>query len=147
MPQETNLQEFQTIAGLILKVAFSNFPMSADVDFNTIAHSIGLKDTSANLDSGRSFSGVAGHTLKWLIDNDYVRGPNILPKARGVTVTDKGLVAMRNKSPATGVSFTDEIEEASKTVDTNEGRQKLAEVIGSFFGSAASSFTKGISGA
>lgn len=145
MPQQSNLEEFSTIAGLILRTAFSDFPVGTDVDFNAIARSMGLNDMYANLDSGRPFSTVAGHTLKWLIDNDYVRGPSNLPKAR-VTVTDKGFVAMRNKSPVTGVSFTDEIEKASRAVDTNEGRQKLAEVVGSFFGSAMSSFTKGIAG-
>jgi hypothetical protein len=145
MSQQTNLREFSTIAGLILKTAFSNFPVGTDVDFNAMARSMGLKDMSANLDSGRPFSTVAGHTLKWLIDNGYVLGPSVLPRAR-VTVTDKGLVALNNKSPLSGVSFNDEIEEASKSVDTNEGRQKLAEVVGSFFGSAMSSFTKGIAG-
>ena len=120
--------------------------MDTDADFNEIAQSIGLKDISADLEPGRPFSKVAGHTLKWLIDNDYVRGPNILPKARGVTVTDKGLIAMRNKSPATGVSLRTRSTKPAKVVDTNEGRQKFAEVVGSFFGSAASSFTKGMSG-
>ena len=135
-----------TIAGLILKSALSNFPIASDLDFNLMAQSLGLQDMSAKMKSGRPFSAVAAHTLKWLIDNEYVRAAGLLPRDR-VTTTDKGLAAMGNKSPNSGLSFGDGIEEASKSVDTNEGRQKLAEVVGSFFGSAMSSFTKGISGA
>jgi hypothetical protein len=146
MSQQTNLREFSTIAALILKAAFSNFPVATDLDFSRIAESMGLKNLSANLDSGRAFSTVASHTLKWLIDNEYVRAGGVFPRDR-VIVTDKGLTAMNNKSPRSGISFSDEIEEASRTADTNEGRQRLAEVVSSFFGSAVSSFTKGLSGA
>lgn len=144
MSQQTNLREFAGIAALILKTAFSNFPVATDLDFNLMAGSMGLESSSANLESGRLFSTVASHTLKWLMDNDYVRAAGVFPRDR-VSVTDKGLVAMTNKSPLSGICFSDEIDEASKAVNTNEGRQKLTELLGLFFGSAASSFTKAIS--
>ena len=142
---DMNFQEFSAIAALILKRAYSNFPVGSDIDFNSVAQSMELSDMSAKLQSGRVFSNVAAHTLNWLIDNDYVRAAGVLPKDR-VSVTDKGLAAMRAKSNS-GISFSEEIDKASTTANTNEGRQKLAEVIGSFIGSAASSFTKGMLGA
>lgn len=142
---EKNFQEFAVIAAIILERAYSNFPVGSDIDFNNVAHSIGLTDLSAKLESGRVFSTVAGHTLKWLSDNGYVRAAGVLPKDR-VSVTDKGIAALKAKS-GSGISFSQEIEQATPTAGTNEGRQKLAEVIGSFFGSAAASFTKGLSGA
>lgn len=73
MSQQTNLREFSGIAALILKTAFSNFPVATDLDFNLMAGSMGLESSSANLESGRLFSTVASHTLKWLMDNDYVQ--------------------------------------------------------------------------
>ena|SRR5579864_2120513 len=144
MSQEANLREFSTIAALILKAAFSDFPVGRDLDFNQIAQSMGLADIEATLESGRLFSSVAAHTLKWLIDNKYVRAAGVLPRDR-VTITDKGLAAMTNRVPSSGITFSDQIEEATKSVDTTEGRQRIAEVLGSFFGSAVSSFTKAMS--
>jgi hypothetical protein len=100
---------------------------------------------SAKLFFRTSFSTVAGHTLKLLLDNNYVPGPSILPRAY-ITVTDKGLAALETQSPISGISLNDEIGEASKSIDTNEGRRRLAEVVGSFLRSAVSLFTKGIAG-
>lgn len=145
MSNETNFEEFSAIAALVLHRSFSNFPIGSDVDFNGIAQSMGLSDVSAKLGSGRAFSTVASHTLRWLIDNEYVRAAGVLPKDR-VSITDKGLAAMRAES-SSGISFGQEIEQASANANTDEGRRNLADVIGSFVGSALSSFTKGISGA
>ena len=145
MSQETNFQEFSAIAALILQKAHSNFPIGSDIEFNAVAQSMGLSDMKAKLDSGRDFTTVAAYTLKWLMDNGYVSAAGILPKDR-VSITDKGLAALRAKSSG-GLSFGEEIAKVSSTANTNEGRQKLAEVIGSFIGSAAASFTKGMSGA
>ena len=145
MSTNENLREFSAISAAILTTAFSNFPIGSDIDFNLVAQSMGLKDASAKFESGRVFSSVAGHALKWLSENGYVRAAGVLPKDR-VTITDKGLAAMGNKSPLSGAPFSEEIAEASKSAGSAEGRTKLAEVIGAFFGSAASSFTKGVAG-
>lgn len=145
MSQERNFQEFSTIAALILERALSDFPVASDVDFTVIAQSMGLSDLSAQLESGRTFRAVAAHTLRWLMDNDYIRAAGVLPRDR-VSITDKGLVAMRTK-PTGGLSFGEQIEQVSTSANTDEGRRRFAEVIGSFFGSAVSSFTKGVAGA
>ncbi|TAJ41398.1 MAG: hypothetical protein EPO55_05545 [Reyranella sp.] len=144
MSNEKNFEEFSAITALILGRSFSNFPIASDIDFNRIAQSMGLSDIQAKLESGRVFQVVAAHTLKWLMDNDYVRAAGVLPRDR-VSITDKGLAGMRAKS-GTGISFGEEIEQKSTGANTSEGRRNLAEVIGSFVGSAAGSFTKSLSG-
>ena len=145
MAQAPNLKEFSTIAALILKAAFSTFPLRVDLDFLSLARSMGLDDLSTKLESGQPFSTVAANTLKWLMDNDYIHAAGVLPRDR-ITLTEKGLAAMMRKSPNSQFPFNEEIETASTSANTPDGRQRLAEIIGSFIGSAASSFTKGISG-
>jgi hypothetical protein len=145
MNDEANDREFATIALLILQRGYSNFPMPGDTDFNLMAQSMGLHNIYDKLDSGRAFYVLAGGTLKWLVDEGYVRAKQILPKD-SITLAEKGYVAMNKKSPISGISFGKEIEQVTQSAGTAEGRQKIAEIVGSFFGSAASSFTKGISG-
>jgi len=94
----SNIQEFNTIAGLIFAQLYLAFPILVDIDRPGIAIAMAMgvvgDDWSKDkLPSGRSFSDMLGHTISWLAAEDYTRAAGG-HSAERVTLTSKKLAAM-----------------------------------------------------
>jgi hypothetical protein len=138
-------REFATIAALILRDAQNEFPLAVNLDFDRLAQVMGVIDRSAKLESGQSFDVMASNTLKFLIDEGYVKSSGLLTRSP-CRLTEKGYAAVKHRIEGSKLTFGQEIEKASESAKTNEGRQKLADLFGSFAGSFAASYQKGILG-
>jgi hypothetical protein len=98
-----NIQEFNTIAGLIFAQLYKAFPVVENIDREGIAKAMRVEGSSGDwsahrLRSGRSFSEALSFTILWLKDEGYTRAYGTMPSER-VTLTTRGLMAM-NAAPS-----------------------------------------------
>ena len=136
-----NIQEFNTIAGLIFAQLYVAFPVLVDIDRNSIAQAMGAAggDWTHKLPSGRSVSEMLAYTISWLTAEEYTRAAGSHPAER-VTLTSKGLAAM-NAVPA---GLKQSIG-AALTKATEQGSQSNHSAIGDLIGVLLGGFTKSMS--
>jgi hypothetical protein len=91
----TNIQEFNTIAGLIFAQLHRAFPVVENIDRGGIAGDMGVEGpwVEHRLPSGGTFNEVLAHTIGWLNHEGYVKAYGSHPAAN-VLLTAKGLAAM-----------------------------------------------------
>jgi hypothetical protein len=90
-----NIQEFNTITGLIFAQLHKAFPGAEDIDRTGIAKAMGVAgdDWSKHmLPSGRSFDKVLAYTIGWLNAEEYMKAYGAHP-SQNVMLTTKGLAA------------------------------------------------------
>lgn len=137
-PPPANISEFNTITGLVFSQLYGQFPVSVDLDQGAIASAMGAVSSSTpGLQSGRQFTEVLAHSLKWLSDEGYVRSAGPLAYEK-VTLTTKGL-AVLNAVPQ-GLSVT-----IGSTIATNASAGNLSSV-GELVGGLIGGFAKSVSG-
>jgi hypothetical protein len=88
-----NIQEFNTITGLIFAQLYKAFPGVEDIDRAAIAKTMGVAgdDWSKHmLLSGRSFDKALAYTIGWLTAEEYIRAYGAHP-SQNVMLTAKGL--------------------------------------------------------
>jgi hypothetical protein len=137
-----NINEFNTIAGLVFAQLYVQFPVVIDIDRQAIANSFGVQGNNwgvHKLPSGNSFADVFAGTLGWLKHENYIASFGAHPAER-VMLTEKGLAAL-NSAPK-GLSAT---LGSSLVRATAEARPNWS-AIGELAGSALGSFTKSITG-
>jgi hypothetical protein len=131
-----NIQEFNTIAGLVFAQLYEALPSRKNIDFDRVAREMGVegKDWSAHkLPSGRGLRATISETIDWLNAEEFIRSHGLSPPEQ-VTLTTKGLAVM-NAVPEglkekLGVELT-------KAVD-----QKSYSGIGDLIGGILGGFTK-----
>jgi hypothetical protein len=93
-----NIQEFNTIAGLIFAQLYPAFPVLIDlIDRPAIAKAMDVTEET-QLSSGRTFNLVLSYTIAWLNAEDYIRSSGAHPAER-VVLSTRGLVAMNAVPP------------------------------------------------
>jgi hypothetical protein len=139
----SNMEEFNTIAGLIFAQLYKAFPVRIDLlDRPAIAKSMGISGdwTVHKLPSGRTFANVLAHTISWLTVENYINSSGGHPAAQ-VALSSKGLVAMNAVPPGLKQSLGSELTKAVGDGSTPGVATKIAEVMGAFAGSFTKSFT------
>lgn len=144
MSEQANMKEFSTIAGLILDELFQSFPMRVNLSPESAMHLMGVEHPMALLDSGRMYKEVFSSTLSWLVEEGFVNPAGINNTER-CRLTAKGLAAMNVVPDLGGNSIAESLSTSKKLAASDEGRSRIASVIGDFIGSAAGSFTKSVS--
>jgi hypothetical protein len=132
-----NIQEFNTIAGLIFAQLFKAFPIPEDIDRDGIAKTFGVVGTDWGthiLPSGRSFNVVLSNTVGWLNVEEYTKAFGA-QAAQRVLLTTKGLAAMNAvrselKQPL-GTELRKAVEGAPKS---QINLSAIGDLIGGFFG-------------
>jgi hypothetical protein len=136
-----NIQEFNTIAGLIFAQLYKAFPVVEDIDRAGIAKAMGVvgNDWSKHkLPSGLTFSDLLAHTVSWLSVEDYTRAAGAHPGER-VMLTTKGLAAMSAVPSGLKESLGTELKKA-----VEKGSSLNYGAIGDLVGGLFSGFTKGM---
>jgi hypothetical protein len=131
-----NIQEFNTIAGLVFAQLYETFPSRKNIDYDRVARGMGVEgnDWSAHkLPSGRGLRATISETIDWLNAEEFIRSHGLSPSEQ-VTLTTKGRAVM-NAVPEglkekLGVELT-------KAVD-----QKSYSGIGDLIGGILGGFTK-----
>jgi hypothetical protein len=142
-----NIQEFNTIAGLVFAQFYEAFPSRKDIDYDRVARGMGVEgnDWSAHkLPSGRGLRATISETLEWLNAEEFIRSyGNYLPPAQA-RLTTKGFAAM-NAVPEglkekLGVELTKAVDKApSSGVNTSA----IGDLMGGFFGGLMKSIGNG----
>lgn len=136
----SNIQEFNTIAGLIFAQLYRNFPVVVNIDQAGIAKAIGAAAndwSSHKLPSGRTAAEMIAYTNSWLVAEDYIRCAGAHPAER-VTLSTKGLAAMN----AVPVGLKQTIGTTLSTAVEGSNHAKIGDLIGGIFGG----FTKSMAG-
>ena len=142
-----NIQEFNTITGLIFAQLYKAFPGVEDIDRAGIAKAMGVAGddwSKHKLPSGRSFSDVLSYTIGWLKAEEYIKayGPH-----QNAMLTTKGLAAT-NEVPSglkesLGTELTKVVEEGSTSKEDFTSKLDLSR-IGDLIGGVFGGFTKSI---
>jgi hypothetical protein len=138
-----NIEEFNTIAGLIFAQLYQAFPILVDlIDRQAVAKAMGVGADLAThkLPSGRSFADVFVHTISWLNAEDYIKAAGGHPAER-VTLSTKGLAAMNAVPPGLEHSLGSELTKAAGDHSAPGVATRVAEIMGAFAGSFTKSFT------
>jgi hypothetical protein len=140
----SNIREFNEITGVIFAQLYAVFPVIQNIDADgvakTLGHSLGDK-----LESGRTFGDVLAYTVGWLASEEFIRSFGAHPRER-VLLTTKALAAMNAIPEKLGRPLGPQLTDAVKQGASNEGKIKLAELVGTLLGSFTGSATKSISG-
>ena len=139
-----NIKEFSEITAVIFSRLYGSFPVDRNLDPAEIAKVLGIPDINANLPSGRSFNAVLIHTLALLIREGFVHSYGNLQRERCVLAT-KAMAAMNVVPPNLKQPFASEINNAIQN-SSEASKRRLAELMGSFFGSFAGSIWKSMGG-
>jgi hypothetical protein len=142
MPEvPANIQEFNTIAGLIFAQLYEAFPIVVNIDNSRIAKAIGVEGewSKHELTSGRSFGEVLAYTTSWLAAEEYTRWAGGHPAER-VTLTSKGLAALNAVPSGLKQSVGNELKNATArgSLDLSKIGDLIGGVIGGFTRSMAS---------
>jgi hypothetical protein len=135
-----NVREFNEISGVIFARLYESFPVVRDIDAKDIAKALGhnLTDT---LPSGRSFHDVLIHTIGWLTVEGFVHRVGVHAMEK-VMLTTKALAAMNAIPEKLGGPRGSQLVEATKEGASEEGKRKIAGVVGELFGSAVGGVIK-----
>jgi hypothetical protein len=140
-----NIEEFNTIAGLIFAQLYKAFPVRLDLlDRQAIATAMGVPGTNWGahiLPSGQSFSTMLAYTLSWLVDQGYVSAPGAHPAER-ITLSEKGLAALNAIPSGLKQTIGSKLTEAAADTSSPGVANKIAELMGSFAGSFTRSYTE-----
>ena len=137
-----DIEEFNTIAGLIFAQLYRAFPLRVQqIDRQSIAAVMGVgSDPSVKLKSGRSFAEVVGSTVAWLIDENFVLSRGLA--GEGATLSERGLAALHAVPPGLKQSLGSELAEAADADSSSGAPARIAELAGSLLGSFTGSLTK-----
>jgi len=139
-----NIREFNEITGVIFVQLYAVFPMIDDIDADAVAKALG-HSLGDRLESGRTFGDVLAYTVGWLASEDFIRSFGAHPRQR-VLLTTKALAAMNAVPEKLDRPLGSQITDAVKQGSSQEGKIKVAELVGTLFGSFAGSATKSIGG-
>ncbi|MCA1467230.1 hypothetical protein I6F09_04925 [Bradyrhizobium sp. IC3195] len=139
MTPRPNMQEFATIAGLILDQLAETHPIRTRISEDAIMQTMKIEHAMQVMESGRMFKEVYTATLKWLVLEGFVDHGLV----ELYCLTTKSLAAL-NAVPANlgGKSIGQSISDAKHDEDAGERRSRIASFFGDLIGSAAGSFTK-----
>jgi hypothetical protein len=132
------------MTAVIFSLLYQSFPVDRNLDPVEIATALRISDINANLPSGRSFNTVLIHTLALLIREGFVHSYGNLQRERCVLAT-KATTVMNVVPPNLTQPFASEITNAIQN-SSEAGKRRLAELMGSFFGSFAGSIWKSMGG-
>jgi len=138
-----NIQEFNTTAGLIFAQLYRAFPVAQDVDRKSIAKVMGVVGENwggHKLPSGRSFSEMLAYTNNWLAFEGYIHVSGSHPAER-VTLTEKGLAAMKAVPAGLKDSLGSELRKATERGAFNAG--SIGDLVGGVIGGAIKSLSSG----
>ena len=139
-----NIQEFNTITGLIFAQLHKAFPGAEDIDRTGIAKAMGVAgdDWSKHiLPSGRSFDKALAYTIGWLNAEEYIRAYGAHP-SQNVMLTTKGLAATNAVPSGLKESLGTELRKAVEEGCTSN-LSRIGDLIGGFFGGFAKSIGSG----
>jgi hypothetical protein len=141
-PLPPNIQEFNDICAVIFAQLYVSFPVPADLDPTQIAQILGTTVDQRML-TDRTLNEVFPHALAWLIHQRYVASNGPVPRLR-TFLTDKALAAMNVKPPAFGgATVGAQLVRVTKDAASEAAKLKMAELVGTFFGSAAKTWADG----
>jgi hypothetical protein len=140
-----NIQEFNTIAGLVFAQLYAEFPAPIDIDKFAIANAMGAKGNDWGthiLPSGRGVNDMLSHTIGWLKEAWYIvhYGNQI---AEGTVLTEKGLVAMNVVPSGLKHSVGDELVKEAQSSKINANYSGSGDMMGGFFGGLFKSLGSG----
>jgi hypothetical protein len=141
----SNIQEFNEITAVIFSQLYPTFPVGQNIDVDIVAKALGLTDRQQPLPSGRPFNEVFVSTLNWLIQEQFVRNLGHLAVDR-VVLTAKAITVMNVVPSRLTEPLGSQIAHAANDTSSARGKTYIAQVMGDFFGAAAGSFSKSISG-
>jgi hypothetical protein len=137
-----NIREFNEITGVIFAQLYAVFPGIQDINADAVANALG-RSLNDKMESGRTFGEVLAYTVGWLVSEQFIRSFGAHPRER-VLLTTKALAAMNAVPEKLNQSLGSQIADAAMQGSSNEGRLKLSELVGTFFGSFAGSAAKSI---
>jgi hypothetical protein len=136
--EDNNIREFNEVATVIFAQLYASFPVPR-LDRDEVANILGRPL------SGPGRENMFAHTLSWLVHQGYVASLGTMPHELAF-LTDKALAAMNVVPPTLGRSLGSELVKATKQASSENGKNKIAEVAGSFIGSIIGSVTKSLGG-
>ena len=137
-----NIREFNEITGVIFARLYALFPDLVNIDAKVVAQALG-HSLQATLESGRTFAEALSLTAGWLSAEGFTRHYGSHPLER-VCLTTKALAAMNAVPQKLGSSLGAQLTQAAKQGTSEEGKRKLAELVGSLLGSFTGSAAKAI---
>ena len=139
-----NIEEFNTIAGLVFAQLYKAFPVRLDLlDRQAIASAMGIDPSNwplHPLPSGQTFGTMMAYTLSWLVNEGYINAAGAHPAER-VTLSEKGLVALNAMPSGLKQSIGAKLTEVAADTSSPGVASKIAEIMGSFAGSFTRSYT------
>jgi hypothetical protein len=136
-----NIREFNELTGAIFAQLYEAFPDLRDLNLEATAKILG-RSIDEKLESGRPFRVMFTLTAGWLASEGFTHAFGDHPCSR-VGLTTKALVAMNAVPEKLHQPLGAQLTEAAKQ-ESNAGRLKLAELMGTFFGSAVGTATKSL---
>jgi hypothetical protein len=120
-----NIQEFNEITAVVFSQLYISHPLPKTIEPDEVADTLGISRTGM-MPSGRAFDDVFSNTVAWLVQQQYISR---------ACLTDKALSAMNVVPPSLGQSRGSQLVDATKQARSENGRGKLVELVGTFFGS------------
>jgi hypothetical protein len=145
-----NVEEFNAITGLVFAELYKEFPVHVSMNKDFIARKMGVSTSpDALLPSGRLFKQIVPLTLSWLVDEGYIRGLDgkfdISRPWNDLVLSEKGFRALEAVPPSIGKSVGSHLKNLSDQLPAKPSAySQIAEVVGSFIGSAAGALPKSI---
>jgi hypothetical protein len=137
-----NIKEFNEIAAVIFSQLYEWFPTDRKLEPSEIAKVLGIDDINATLPSGRSFNNVFNATLALLVIEGFVHSLGGGAQRQRCVLATKATAVMAVARPRVGEPFATELNQA---IQHGENSERLATLIGDFFGSFTGSFWKSVS--
>ena len=140
-----NIKEFSEITAVMFSQLYESFPVDRNLNPAEIATALGVVDPLAPLPSGRSFNSVLISTLGLLIRESFIHSYGNLQRERCVLAT-KAMAVMNVVPPKLKQPFASELSNAMQNSSSEASKRRLADLMGSFFGSFAGSIWKSMGG-
>jgi hypothetical protein len=138
----SNVKEFNEITAVIFAQLYPSFPLELRLDPAEVAKVLGITET-AKLPSGRAFNEVFEHTLVRLIREGFVDSYGAYPREKCV-LTTKAMSVMNVIPPNLKKPMGSELGDATRDGSSPDNQNKMAELIGRFFGSFTGSIWKSL---
>jgi hypothetical protein len=135
-----NVQEFNTVAGLIFAQLYRSFPAYREIDKQAIAGAMDVMGPWAEhkLPSGRSFDDMLRSTILWLHDAGFIIASGA--SNQRMDFTEKGLAAMNAMPETLKQPLGSELAQAAERGGGELWR--IGDLIGGIFGG----YTKSVGG-
>jgi hypothetical protein len=133
-----NPEKFNIFAAYIFDALYKNHPMDIDIDFNELLKFFDGENSSISASDRDVFL----NTVFWFERYGYIRATiaeRLLSGeivVSGLSLTEKGLLALTCRPVAVPESLSAQIKSAASSIGTEAGKSAVAEFVGTLVGAA-----------